>query len=70
LPRPGKPVKGCVGGWRKKKERVIKKNTEKRRERSCQGKPPNSLVNISHYTQDFDVISPRFQTLGQAPMST
>jgi len=48
LPRPGKPVKGCVGGWRKKKERVIKKNTEKRRERSCQGKLPNSLVNISH----------------------
>lgn len=54
-------------GERKKK--VIKKK-RKEGERSCQGKLPNSLVNISHYSQDFDVIPPCFQTLGQAPVST
>lgn len=34
LPRPGKPVEGCVGGWREKKEGVIKKKrNEKMRAR-------------------------------------
>ncbi len=52
-----------------KKERVVQKKRKGMRKKRA-WLPRKALVNISHNSQDFDLIPPCFQALRQAPIST